>query len=161
MIRCKAKSRSTYARCDADVSRSAAMMLLSCALLAGAASASVPVDFSQIGQTFDGVGALSGGGGTSRLLYDYPEPQRTEVLDALFTPSHGGALQILKVEMGGDGQSTEATEASHMHTPTDENYNRGYEWWLMVEAKKRNPDIKLFTLAWTAPGWIGDGSRGP
>ena len=138
-----------------------AMMLLSCALLAGATSASVPVDFSQIGQTFDGVGALSGGGGTSRLLYDYPEPQRTEVLDALFTPSHGGALQILKVEMGGDGQSTEATEASHMHTPTDENYNRGYEWWLMVEAKKRNPDIKLFTLAWTAPGWIGDGSRGP
>ena len=35
------------------------------------------------------------------------------------------------------------------------------EWWLMVEAKKRNPDIKLFTLAWTAPGWIGDGTRGP
>eukprot|EP01043_Picozoa_sp_COSAG02_P004487 COSAG02_NODE_117_length_35386_cov_78.819163_21_plen_87_part_00 len=31
----------------------------------------------------------------------------------------------------------------------------------MVEAKKRNPEIKLFTLAWTAPGWIGDGSRGP
>ena len=31
----------------------------------------------------------------------------------------------------------------------------------MVEAKKRNPDIKLFTLAWTAPGWIGDGTRGP
>ena len=35
------------------------------------------------------------------------------------------------------------------------------EWWLMVEAKKRNPDINLFTLAWTAPGRIGDGSRGP
>ena len=84
--------------------------------------------------------------------------------------------------MGGDGQSTEATEASHMHTPTDENYNRGCafvlitpsptplltprapppdEWWLMAEAKKRNPSIKLFTLAWTAPGWIGDGTRGP
>ena len=43
------------------------------------------------------------------LLYDYAEPQRTEILDALFTPNAGGSLQILKVEMGGDGQSTEAT----------------------------------------------------
>ena len=87
----------------------------------GAAAATpVPIDFSQLGQTFDGIGALSGGGGTSRLLYDYPEPQRTEVLDALFTPSAGGALQILKVELG---QSTEATEASHLHIlrATDEN----------------------------------------
>ena len=101
-------------------------MMLVCGLLAAATTAgSVPIDFSEIGQTFDGVGALSGGGGTSRLLYDYEEPYRTQVLDALFTPSGGGALQILKVEMGGDGQSTEATEASHMHTPTDENYNRG------------------------------------
>ena len=23
-----------------------------------------------------------------------------------------------------------------MHTVDDENYQRGYEWWLMVEAKK-------------------------
>ena len=23
-----------------------------------------------------------------------------------------------------------------MHTADDENYQRGYEWWLMVEAKK-------------------------
>ncbi len=102
------------------------MQLLAYVAVSAAATAtSVPIDFSAVGQTFDGIGALSGGGGTSRLLYDYPEPQRTEVLDALFTPSAGGALQILKVEMGGDGQSTEATEASHMHTPTDENYKRG------------------------------------
>jgi hypothetical protein len=88
----------------------------------------IPIDFSQAGRTFDGVGALSGGGGTSRLLYDYAEPQRTEILDALFDPGHGSSPQILKVEIGGDGQSTEATEASHMHTRNDENYHRGYEW---------------------------------
>eukprot|EP01052_Picozoa_sp_SAG31_P047513 SAG31_NODE_9542_length_1260_cov_2.412575_2_plen_245_part_00 len=149
-------------------------------------AANVPVDFSKVGRTFDGLGALSGGGGTSRLLYDYAEPQRTEILDALFDPGHGSSLQILKVEIGGDGQSTEATEASHMHTRDDEcanrartprcgvsptdtnrcadtrpfarNYNRGYEWWLMKEAKARNPEIKLFGLAWTAPGWIGEGN---
>lgn len=43
---------------------------------------------------------------------------------------------MLKVEMGGDVQSTEGSEASHMHNPWDENYFRGYEWWLMKEAKK-------------------------
>lgn len=34
----------------------------------------------------------------------------------------------------------------------------GYEWWLMVEAKKRNPDILLYALSWGVPGWIGNGS---
>ena len=31
----------------------------------------------------------------------------------------------------------------------------GYEWWLMTEAKKRNPNILLSTLAWCVPGWVG------
>lgn len=30
-----------------------------------------------------------------------------------------------------------------MHYEDDANYFRGYEWWLMKEAKKRNPNIKL------------------
>jgi galactosylceramidase len=105
------------------------MMLVAGHAAAGSSAATVSVDFSAVGPVFDGVGALSGGGGTSRLLYDYEEPIRGQILDALFLPSSGGALQILKVEMGGDGQSTEATEASHMHTKDDENYSRGYEWW--------------------------------
>lgn len=37
----------------------------------------------------------------------------------------------------------DGTEPSHMHYENDENYFRGYEWWLMKEAKKRNPKIKL------------------
>lgn len=37
----------------------------------------------------------------------------------------------------------DGTEPSHMHYENDENYLRGYEWWLMKEAKKRNPFIKL------------------
>lgn len=38
---------------------------------------------------------------------------------------------------------TDGTEPSHMHYENDENYFRGYEWWLMKEAKKRNPNITL------------------
>ena len=49
--------------------------------------------------TFDGHGALSAGA-SSRLLWDYPEPQRTEVLDYLFKPNFGAMMSILKVEIG-------------------------------------------------------------
>ena len=53
---------------------------------------------------------------------------------------------MLKVEIGGDGQATEGTESSHMHTETDEAYDRGYEWWLMKQAKEKNQDILLYGL---------------
>ena len=33
---------------------------------------------------------------------------------------------------------------------------QGYEWWLMKEAKARNPDIKLYGLPWAYPGWVGN-----
>lgn len=40
----------------------------------------------------------------------------------------------------------DGTEPSHMHYENDENYFRGYEWWLMKEAKKRNPNITLIGM---------------
>ena len=103
---------------------------------------------------FHGVGAISGGGATSVFLRAYPEPYRSQILDYLFKPGFGASLQILKVEIGSDAETTDGAEASHMRTPWDENYQRGYEWWLMQEAKARNPDIKLYGLAWGFPVWI-------
>jgi len=43
----------------------------------------------------------SGGGGTSPLLMDYVEPQRTQILDYLFKPDYGANLQELYIEIGG------------------------------------------------------------
>ena len=114
-----------------------------------------------VGRKFDGIGGLSGGGSTSKLLVSYPLNLRNEILDYLFQPNFGASLQIIKVEIGGDAQSTDGTESSHMHEPWDENYDRGYEWWLLTEAKKRNPDIKVYGLAWAFPGWVGKGSGNP
>lgn len=118
-------------------------------------------DSSGLGRRFDGIGGLSGGGATSRLLVNYPQKQRDEILDYLFKPNFAASLHILKVEIGGDAQSTDGTESSHMHHPGDLNFQRGYEWWLMKEAKKRNPDILLYGLPWAFPGWIGNGTRDP
>lgn len=122
------------------------------------AATTINLDGTGSGRTFDGIGAISGGGGNSRLLIDYPEPQRSQILDYLFKPGYGAALQLLKVEVGGDTNSTSGAEPSHKHTATDLSCERGYEWWLMKEAKTRNPDIKLAALAWGAPGWVGNGS---
>ncbi|MEE6494251.1 hypothetical protein FKM82_017075 [Ascaphus truei] len=118
-------------------------------------------DRGGLGRLFDGIGGVSGGGATSRLLVNYPEPYRAQILDYLFKPNFGASLHILKVEIGGDAQTTDGTEPSHMHYPDDQNYFRGYEWWLMKEAKKRNPNITLIGLPWAFPGWIGYGRNWP
>jgi hypothetical protein len=123
-----------------------------------ATSTSITLDGTKSGLVFDGVGAISGGGGNSRLLIDYPEPQRSQLLDYLFKPGYGASLQTLKIEIGGDTNSTDGAEASHMHTAGTVDCNQGYEWWLAEQAKARNPGIKLYGLSWGAPGWIGGGN---
>ena len=117
----------------------------------------IQLDGAGAGRVFGGVGAISGGGGNSRLLIDYPTKQRNEILDYLFKPGYGAALQILKLEVGGDANSTDGAEPSVEHARGAVNCNAGYEFWLAEEAKRRNPNLKLYGLAWAAPGWIGEG----
>jgi galactosylceramidase len=107
------------------------------------------------GKRFDGIGIVDGGGGTSVLLKDYPEPQRSQILDLIYKPKFGASVSALYVEIPGDGNSTQGSMPSHMHTADDLNYSRGYTWWVMTQAKKRNPAITLDGAAWSAPGWIG------
>jgi hypothetical protein len=51
------------------------------------------VDGSALGQALDSIGAQSTAG-TSRLLIDYKEPQRSEILDLLFKPNYGASFQV-------------------------------------------------------------------
>jgi galactosylceramidase len=117
----------------------------------------IEVSLGDTTDTFEGVGAVSAGA-SSRLLIDYPEPFRSQILDFLFKPRFGAGFQHLKVEIGGDINSTDGSEPGYQRQRGVMNFNRGYEWWLMKEAKKRNPDIILDALAWGFPGWIGNGN---
>jgi len=117
---------------------------------------SLTIDGRDTGKVFDGIGAQSSGG-TSRLLYDYPEPQRGQVLDYLFKPGYGASLQHLKVEIGGEGNASNGSEASHEPRRGETDFDAGYEWWLIAEAKKRNPDLTVSALEWGVPGWVGGG----
>ena len=116
---------------------------------------SVRLDGRAGGPIFEGIGVVEGGGGTGVLLKDYPEPQRSQILDLVFKPNFGASISTLYFEIPGDGNATQGSMPSHMHTRNDLNYGRGYMWWEIREAKKRNPLLTLDGAAWSAPGWLG------
>lgn len=143
----------------------AALALAGAALATSGADADLQLtlDPTRVGDEFEGIGAVSAGA-SSRLLIDYPEPARSNILDWLFLPRYGAGFQHLKVEVGGEINSTDGTEPTHARSraeldhPRREYFERGYQWWLMKEAKKRNPNLILDCLPWGAPGWIGQGN---
>ena len=139
------------------------LLLLAAAAAPRGARASYPVQDNAAGSfMWDGLGA-SFTGGSARLLRDYAEPYRSSVLDALFAPSaapstsatwKGAALQILRLEVGGDANSDGAGSApAHMHAAGDApTAARGWAWWLASEAARRNPGVKvmLVPIGWPA-----------
>jgi galactosylceramidase len=123
------------------------------------AEVALTISAADAGRTFEGIGAVSAGGNTD-LLMDYPEPYRSEILDFLFKPKFGAGFQHLKVEIGGGENSTCGAEPSHaiVREEKDHPKPRGYEFWLMSEARKRNPKIILDCLPWSLPAWCGGAS---
>ena len=130
--------------------------------ISNAAMQTITIDAAKTGRTFEGIGGLSAGA-SSRFLIDYSEPYRSQILDYLFRPNFGASLHHLKVEIPGSMNSTDGTEPSHANTrkefenPCGRTFSRGYEWWLMKEAKKRNAAIMFDCLEWGVPAWIGNG----
>ena len=119
----------------------------------------IVLDGKTLGKQFEGFGAVSAGA-SSRMLYDYPEPFRSEILDYLFKPHFGANLLHLKVEIGGDINSSDGSEPSIAATrvefdnPKPEYFRRGYEFWLMSEAKK-NVTLKLHFQGYNGELLIG------
>jgi len=122
--------------------------------------AAVIVNGARPGPVFQGIGAISGGGGNSRLLIDYPPRERAQILDYLFLPRYGASLQMLKLEIGGGGFSSDGSEPSVEAVRGRLDCGAGYEFWLARQALARNPAIKLYGLQWSAPAWVRDPSGG-
>ena len=113
-----------------------ALLALAPQLFVGSAAAAgqpVALDWAanSTGRRFDGIGGLSGGGATSTFLLAYKEPQRSQILDWMFKPGFGASLDILKVEVGSDDQTTDGCEGCHMRSADEVDCHRGYEWGLM------------------------------
>ena len=133
------------------------LLTLLLALAVGAANATqiIRITNLQQGKRFDGIGAVNGGGATSVLLKDYPESQRSQIMDLVFKPMFGASVSAMLVEVPGDGNSTQGSMPSHSHYRGDNNFMRGYIWWVMREAHKRNPQLALDATAWSSPAWVG------
>jgi Glycosyl hydrolase family 59 len=131
---------------------------VSSASAAALPSTSITVNGSGGDRVYDGVGAILGGGGNARYLMDYPEPERTQILDSLFKPGYGASLQLLKLEIGGGGNSSDGSEPSIEPVRGEINCNAGYEFAIAKQAAALNPYLKLYGLQWSAPGWVGDGT---
>lgn len=116
----------------------------------------VSISANDPGKRFDGIGAVNGGGATSVLLKDYPEPQRSQIMDLVYKPKFGASVSALLVEIPGDGNSTQGSMPSHSHWRGDANFRRGYTWWVLREAKTRNESLSLDATAWSAPAWVGN-----
>ncbi len=120
--------------------------------------ATVIIDGKKLGRTFKGIGGVTSNGMT-KLLYEYPENQREDILNFLFKPKFGASFQTLKVEIGSDANGTCGTEPSHMRSETDYDITRGVGLWMAQEAKKRNNGILLDAIRWGTPSWITDNEK--
>lgn len=130
-----------------------------CLARAPGAGSTAVLNASALGRRLYGVGGLAAIGG-ARLIWEYAEPVRGQILDLLFAPSGGTAFQVLKTEIEGDVDSSYGSGPSFQHTrggPTS--FARGlYLPWLLPAARARNPAIGTYALAWGMPGWVGNGS---
>lgn len=59
------------------------------------------------------------------------------------------------------GNGLDPNDSSFALSRTKVECNRGYEFWLMKEAVKRNPNITLYGLPWGFAGWLGFGTQNP
>eukprot|EP01084_Bolivina_argentea_P182096 314436_1 len=116
------------------------------------------LDSNDIGWKWEGLGGEDYVGG-ARLLFEYPEPIRTQIFDLLFSPNIGTYWQLLKTEMNGDVDSSMGSGSSYMHYQNENNpnqWNRGTHYFVLKEARLRQPNIVLSTLSWGDPYWVGN-----
>lgn len=107
--------------------RSSVSLVVPPAAVAYAAPAQqIPLEVASQGPRFDGIGFVSGGGAAAVLLKNYPEPQRSQILDLVYKPKFSAPASALLVE-----------------SPGDLDYSRGYIWWILRETKRRNPKFSL------------------
>ena len=110
------------------------------------------IDWSKTAQEIDGFGA-SGAFKMARNLMNFPEPQRSELLDILFSPTKGVGLFIVRNIVGDGGTVGGAS-------PTIEPQEGVWNWtgdedqvWLMQEAGKRGATRYISTV-WSPPAWM-------
>lgn len=133
----------------------AALVLAAPRLLATGKGAVAGVDTKSIRQQIDGFG-FSAAFHEARNLQNFPEKERTALLDLLFSPTGGMGFSILR-NIVGDGPAGAYTNGT---TPSIEPAPDVWNWsgdedqiWLMIEARKRGCS-RFMSSVWSPPAWM-------
>ncbi|WP_052460892.1 glycoside hydrolase family 30 protein [Microbacterium gorillae] len=128
---------------------------------ASAADPVVTIDWSSTQQAIDGFGA-SGAFQQAAGIQAMPEPQRSQILELLFSRTAGAGLSIVRNDIGDGGTWSDAAGGPHgTILPSDPGTGTPvYDWtkdddqvWLMKEAQKRGVQT-FFSTAWSPPAWM-------
>jgi glucuronoarabinoxylan endo-1,4-beta-xylanase len=114
------------------------------------------VDWSRTAQEIDGFGASAAFHMAGDLM-SFPEPQRSEILDILFSQSKGAGLSIVRNFVGDGGSWGSNTNGP---APSIEPQEGVWNWtgdedeiWFMKEAGKRGCTRYVSTV-WSPPAWM-------
>jgi len=114
------------------------------------------VDWTRTAQEIDGFGASAAFHMAGDLM-SFPEPQRTEILDILFSQSKGAGLSIVRNFVGDGGSWGSKTNGP---APSIEPQEGVWNWtgdedeiWFMREAGKRGCTRYVSTV-WSPPAWM-------
>jgi glucuronoarabinoxylan endo-1,4-beta-xylanase len=130
--------------------------LTGAASLDSGAKSLATVDWGRNAQEIDGFGA-SGAFHMAADLMDFPEPQRTQILDLLFSQTKGAGLSVVRNFVGDGGSWGSKTNGP---SPSIEPQEGVWSWtgdedeiWLMKEAGKRGCTRYVSTV-WSPPAWM-------
>ncbi|MBO1515285.1 S-layer protein [Metabacillus bambusae] len=111
---------------------------------------------------FKGYGTVTANN-TSRLMLDYKEEHSEkywEIMNQLFNKETGAGLTHVKVELGGDVNSSSGTEPATMrYADEPANVLRGAGFQFAADAKSINPDITTEILRWGEPRFTWNGAE--
>ncbi|WP_257535958.1 S-layer protein [Metabacillus litoralis] len=110
---------------------------------------------------FKGFGTVTANN-TSRLMLDYKEEhpkEYWEIMNKLFNKDTGAGLAHVKVELGGDVNSSSGTEPATMRYEDEPaNVLRGAGFQFAADAKSINEDITVEILRWGEPRFSWNGA---
>jgi len=122
---------------------------------------SAAANWSRTAQEIDGFGA-SAAFHMAENLMGFPEPQRTEILDALFSQTKGAGLSIVRNFVGDGGAWGDRRNGP---SPSIEPEEGVWNWtgdedeiWFMREAGARGCTRYMSTV-WSPPAWMKDNNN--
>ena len=114
------------------------------------------IDWNRTAQEIDGFGASAAFHMADNLM-NFPEPQRSEILDILFSSTSGAGLSIARNFVGDGGSWGSKTNGP---SPSIEPEEGVWNWtgdedeiWLMREAAKRG-STRFMSTVWSPPAWM-------